>query len=47
MIYYLLWIMNLKNVKRGRIKEFADKYNADYFKGKKPWEIKCGNMSKA
>ena len=37
----LSWIMNLKNVKRGRIKEFADKYNIDYLEGKKPWAIKC------
>ena len=37
----LLWIMNLKNVKRGRIKEYADKYNVDYLASKKPWDIKC------
>ena len=33
--------MNLKNVKRGRIKDFSDKYNEDYLEGMKPWEIKC------
>jgi len=37
----LSWIMNLKNVKRGRIKEFADEYNVDYLDGKNPWKIKC------
>ena len=37
----LSWIMNLKNVRRGRIKEFADKYKVDYLEGKKPWGISC------
>ncbi len=37
----LSWIMNLKNVKRGRIKEFSDKYKVDYLDGKKPWSIAC------
>jgi glutamate dehydrogenase (NADP+) len=34
--------MNLKNVKRGRIKEYCDKYaEAKYVGGKRPWEVKC------
>jgi glutamate dehydrogenase (NADP+) len=33
--------MNLKNVKRGRIKEYADKYGCTYVEGKRPWEVKC------
>lgn len=38
----LKFIMNLKNVKRGRIKEYAAKYkSAKYFEGKKPWGEKC------
>jgi glutamate dehydrogenase/leucine dehydrogenase len=37
----LQFIMELKNVKRGRIKEYADKYGAQYFDGKRPWMIKC------
>ena len=37
----LSWIMNLKNVKRGRIKEFAEEYNVDYLDGEKPWGIQC------
>jgi len=37
----LLWVMNLKNVKRGRIQEFSKEFNTDYFDGKKPWNIKC------
>jgi glutamate dehydrogenase (NADP+) len=37
----LKYVMELKNVKRGRIKEYADKYGADYYEGKTPWGIKC------
>jgi glutamate dehydrogenase/leucine dehydrogenase len=38
----LAFIMNLKNVKRGRIKEYCDKYpEAQFFAGKRPWEVKC------
>ena len=32
----LAFIMNLKNVKRGRIKEYADKYGCEYYAGKNP-----------
>ncbi len=35
------YIINLKNVKRGRIKEYAQEFNADYREGKTPWDIKC------
>ncbi|HSA30341.1 MAG TPA: NADP-specific glutamate dehydrogenase [Candidatus Omnitrophota bacterium] len=37
----LAFIMELKNVKRGRIKEYADKFKCDYYDGKRPWHIKC------
>ena len=38
----LAFVMHLKNVKRGRIKEYVDKYpEATYVSGKRPWEIKC------
>jgi len=37
----LQFVMELKNVRRGRIKEYADKYNCKYFEGKKPWDVKC------
>ena len=34
--------MELKNEKRGRIKEYLDKYtNAEYFEGKTPWSVAC------
>ena len=36
----LAFIMNLKNVKRGRIKEYADHYGCEFHEGK-PWRIKC------
>ena len=37
----LAYVMELKNVKRGRIKEYAKKYDVEYYEGKKPWGIKC------
>ena len=37
----LNWIMELKNNKRGRIKEFAEKFNVEYWEGKRPWDAKC------
>jgi glutamate dehydrogenase (NADP+) len=38
----LNFIMDLKNIKRGRINEYVHKYpNAVFFKNKTPWEIKC------
>lgn len=37
----LEFIKELKNVKRGRIKEYADKYKAEYLEDKTPWGIKC------
>jgi len=38
----LAFVMNLKNVKRGRISEYVDKYpSAKYNEGSRPWEVKC------
>jgi glutamate dehydrogenase/leucine dehydrogenase len=37
----LEYIMELKNIKRGRIKEYAEEFNVDYEAGKRPWQIKC------
>jgi glutamate dehydrogenase (NADP+) len=37
----LSFVMMLKNEKRGRIKEYAEKYNCEYFEGKRPWMIKA------
>ncbi len=37
----LAYVMHLKNIKRGRIKEYANKYNVEYHEGKRPWGVKC------
>ena len=37
----LMWIMDLKNNKRGRIKEYADEFSCVYMEGARPWSIKC------
>ncbi len=37
----LAFVMELKNVKRGRIKEYADKYGVQYIEGSTPWHIKA------
>ena len=38
----LAFVMDLKNVRRGRISEYVAKYpSAKYFEGKRPWEVNC------
>ncbi len=37
----LAYVMELKNVKRGRIKEYAQKYGCEFVAGKRPWGVKC------
>lgn len=38
----LAYIMELKNVYRGRIREYADRFKgASYLEGKRPWDIPC------
>lgn len=37
----LAYIIELKNERRGRIKEFADKYGSEFYEGKKPWSVPC------
>ena len=37
----LQFIMQLKNQKRGRIKEYAEKFKAQYHAGLRPWGVKC------
>ena len=38
----LEYVLFLKNVKRGRISEYAQKYpTATYYPGERPWKIKC------
>ncbi|HEY3251368.1 MAG TPA: NADP-specific glutamate dehydrogenase [Ignavibacteria bacterium] len=33
------FLMNLKNIRRGRIKEYADKYNVPFYEGKSVWQV--------
>ena len=37
----LEYVIDLKNNRRGRIKEYANQYNVEYFEGSRPWNIKC------
>ncbi|TDQ28483.1 NADP-specific glutamate dehydrogenase [Tenacibaculum caenipelagi] len=38
----LAFVMELKNVKRGRIGEYVEKYpSAKFFAGERPWSVKC------
>lgn len=37
----LNYVKELKNIKRGRIREYAEKYGVEYYEGKRPWQVKC------
>ncbi len=37
----LQFVMELKNVRRGRIQDYAKKFGCEYVAGKRPWGIKC------
>lgn len=37
----LAFVMELKNVRRGRIKEYADRFKCEYREGANPWSIPC------
>ncbi len=38
----LAWVMDLKNVRRGRISEYAEKFpGVEYRAGARPWDVKC------
>jgi len=37
----LAWVMELKNVRRGRIKECTKEFNCKYYEKEKPWNVKC------
>ena len=37
----LEFIMELKNVRRGRIHEYSEKYGAKYLEGERPWLVQC------
>ncbi len=39
---HLEFLMDLKNVRRGRVKEIAEKFDGfEYFEGERPWGVKC------
>ncbi len=35
----LEFVLELKNIRRGRIREYADKYNVPYYEGKSVWDV--------
>ncbi|MBN1869657.1 MAG: NADP-specific glutamate dehydrogenase [Candidatus Omnitrophica bacterium] len=37
----LAYVDELKNVRRGRIKEYAQRFGCKYMEGEKPWSVKC------
>ena len=37
----LEYVVELKTIHRGRISEYAQKFNCSFFKAKTPWEVKC------
>ncbi|MFW6362987.1 MAG: NADP-specific glutamate dehydrogenase [Spirochaeta sp.] len=37
----LQFVMELKNVRRGRIKEYADEFGVEFMEGQRPWSIPC------
>lgn len=38
----LAWVMDLKNIRRGRISEYVKQYpGAQYFDDQRPWSVKC------
>ena len=37
----LAYIQDLKNVRRGRISEYADEYGCQYHAGARPWDVTC------
>lgn len=37
----LAWLMELKNIRRGRISEYAEEFGCEYHEGKRPWGVPC------
>ena len=35
------WVMDLKNNRRGRIKEYADEFGVTYLESQRPWSVSC------
>jgi len=41
----LEWIKELKNVRRGRMAEYADHFNVDYYPGQRPWAVEGAQIA--
>lgn len=37
----LAWVKELKEVRRGRIREYAEHYGCEYHEGRRPWHVPC------
>lgn len=37
----LYWLIDLKNTRRGRIHEYADKFGCKFHEGQRPWGVPC------
>jgi glutamate dehydrogenase (NADP+) len=37
----LAWVLEQKNVRRGRIRDYAEQFGAEYHAGRRPWFIPC------
>ena len=41
----LAWVMELKNVRRGRISEYAEHFGVDYYPGQRPWAVEGADVA--
>ena len=37
----LAWVMELKNHRRGRIRDYAEQFGCEYYEGQRPWKVPC------
>jgi len=37
----LQYVMELKNHRRGRIREYAEEFGCEYYEGQRPWKVPC------
>ncbi|TDJ45235.1 MAG: NADP-specific glutamate dehydrogenase [Gammaproteobacteria bacterium] len=37
----LAYVKELKNIRRGRIAEYAEEFGVEYYAGKRPWQVPC------
>jgi glutamate dehydrogenase/leucine dehydrogenase len=41
----LAWVKDLKNVRRGRISEYADHFGVEYYAGQRPWGVEGAQVA--